>query len=126
MDPILAGGLGTGLVFLLLFIGMPIAFAMFFVGFVGVTYLTSAGAALPVRRSEAAIWATGLTDRAVQAMFGHHRGGMGMVVLDPVKRQLESPGKMGAEIVGVQVTGGGDRFDFVQPFEVGERLAVEL
>ena len=27
---------------------MPIAFAMFFVGFVGVTYLTSAGAALPV------------------------------------------------------------------------------
>lgn len=48
MDPILAGVLGTGLVFLLLFIGMPIAFAMFFVGFTGVTYLTSAGAALPV------------------------------------------------------------------------------
>ncbi len=48
MDPILAGVVGTGLVFLLLFIGMPIAFAMFFVGFVGVAYLTSFGAALPV------------------------------------------------------------------------------
>ena len=48
MDPFLAGVVGTGLVFLLLFIGMPIAFAMFFVGFVGLTYLTSAGAALPV------------------------------------------------------------------------------
>jgi tripartite ATP-independent transporter DctM subunit len=48
MDPFLTGVLGTCLVFLLLFIGMPIAFAMFFVGFVGLTYLTSAGAALPV------------------------------------------------------------------------------
>ncbi|MBN2032063.1 MAG: TRAP transporter large permease [Deltaproteobacteria bacterium] len=48
MDPFLAGLLGTGLVFLLLFIGMPIAFAMFFVGFAGLTYLTSPGAALPV------------------------------------------------------------------------------
>jgi tripartite ATP-independent transporter DctM subunit len=48
MDPFLTGLVGTGLVFLLLFIGMPIAFAMFFVGFVGLTYLTSAGAALPV------------------------------------------------------------------------------
>jgi tripartite ATP-independent transporter DctM subunit len=48
VDPIVAGALGTGLVFLLLFIGMPIAFAMFFVGFVGVAYLTSFSAALPV------------------------------------------------------------------------------
>jgi len=48
MDPFVTGVLGTGLVFLLLFIGMPIAFAMFFVGFVGLTYLASAGAALPV------------------------------------------------------------------------------
>jgi tripartite ATP-independent transporter DctM subunit len=48
MDPFFTGILGTGCVFLLLFIGMPIAFAMFFVGFVGLTYLTSAGAALPV------------------------------------------------------------------------------
>jgi len=48
VDPILAGAVGTVLVFLLLFIGMPIAFAMFFVGFAGVTYLTSAGAALPM------------------------------------------------------------------------------
>jgi tripartite ATP-independent transporter DctM subunit len=48
VDPILAGAVGTGIVFLLLFIGMPIAFAMFFVGFAGVTCLTSAGAALPV------------------------------------------------------------------------------
>jgi C4-dicarboxylate transporter, DctM subunit len=48
VDPIVAGVVGTGLVFLLLFIGMPIAFAMFFVGFVGVAYLTSFSAALPV------------------------------------------------------------------------------
>jgi TRAP-type mannitol/chloroaromatic compound transport system permease large subunit len=48
MDPFLTGVFGTGLVFMLLFVGMPIAFAMFFVGFVGLTYLTSAGAALPV------------------------------------------------------------------------------
>jgi tripartite ATP-independent transporter DctM subunit len=48
MDPFLTGIAGTGLVFLLLFIGMPIAFAMFFVGFVGLTYLASPGAALPV------------------------------------------------------------------------------
>jgi tripartite ATP-independent transporter DctM subunit len=48
VDPIVAGALGTGLVFILLFIGMPIAFAMFFVGFVGVAYLTSFSAALPV------------------------------------------------------------------------------
>jgi tripartite ATP-independent transporter DctM subunit len=36
------------LVFLLLFIGMPIAFAMFLTGFLGIAYLTSIGAALPV------------------------------------------------------------------------------
>ena len=48
MDPFLTGVAGTGLVFLLLFMGMPIAFAMFFVGFLGLTCLASAGAALPV------------------------------------------------------------------------------
>lgn len=48
MDPITAGVLGTALVFLLLFLGMHIAYAMMFVGFVGVTYLASFEAALPM------------------------------------------------------------------------------
>lgn len=48
MDPVIIGVIGTVLVFLLLFIGMPIAFALMFVGFVGVTYLSSVGAALPM------------------------------------------------------------------------------
>ena len=48
MDPVTIGIIGTCLVFLLIFIGMPIAFALMLVGFAGITYLTSAGAALPV------------------------------------------------------------------------------
>jgi tripartite ATP-independent transporter DctM subunit len=48
MDPVSAGIAGTVFVFILLFLGMPIAFSMFFVGFLGVAYLTSFGAALPV------------------------------------------------------------------------------
>ncbi len=48
MDPLVAGVVGTLLVFLLLFLGMPIAFAMMLVGFLGTAYLTSFGAALPV------------------------------------------------------------------------------
>lgn len=48
MDPVIVGVIGTALVFLLLFLGMPIAFALMLVGFAGVTYLSSAGAALPM------------------------------------------------------------------------------
>lgn len=48
MDPVTAGVLGTVLVFLLLFLGMPIAFALMFVGFVGISYLASIEAALPI------------------------------------------------------------------------------
>jgi tripartite ATP-independent transporter DctM subunit len=47
MDPVLAGSVGTCLVFLLLSLGMPIAFTLFLVGFLGVSFLSSAGAALP-------------------------------------------------------------------------------
>jgi len=39
---------GTILLFLLLFLGMPIAFALMFVGFMGISYLASPEAALPV------------------------------------------------------------------------------
>ncbi len=42
------GILGTILVFLLLFIGMPIAFALMLVGFAGISYLAGVEAALPV------------------------------------------------------------------------------
>ena len=48
MNPITAGILGSGLLIFLLFLGMPIAFVMMFVGFLGITYLTSINAALPV------------------------------------------------------------------------------
>ena len=48
MDPIIAGVIGTVLVFILLFLGMPIAFALMFVGFAGIGYLASIEAALPI------------------------------------------------------------------------------
>jgi len=48
LDPVIAGVIGTILVFLLLFLGMPIAFALMFVGFAGISYLASIEAALPI------------------------------------------------------------------------------
>ena len=48
MTPISAGLIGSLLLLVLLFLGMPIAFVMMFVGFLGITYLTSVHAALPV------------------------------------------------------------------------------
>jgi hypothetical protein len=48
VDPLLAGLLGTVALFLLLFLGMPIAFALLLVGFAGTSFLASPGAALPV------------------------------------------------------------------------------
>lgn len=48
MDPIVVGSIGTVCVFMLLFIGMPIAFALMLVGFLGIGYLASFNAALPV------------------------------------------------------------------------------
>lgn len=48
MDPVIVGVIGTFLVFFLLFLGMPIAFALMLVGFLGISSLTSIGAALPV------------------------------------------------------------------------------
>lgn len=50
-DPVVTGILGTLLVFVLIFLGMPIAFAMMFAGFVGLTVLSSVEAALPVTAS---------------------------------------------------------------------------
>ncbi len=48
MSPILIGIMGSLLLVLLLFLGMPIAFVMMFVGFLGISYLVSFDAALPV------------------------------------------------------------------------------
>jgi len=48
MEPVTAGVVGTAAVFLLLFLGMPIAFALMLVGFLGITFLASMDAALPV------------------------------------------------------------------------------
>jgi len=48
VSPIAVGILGSGLLVILLFLGMPIAFVMMLVGFLGISYLTSVNAALPV------------------------------------------------------------------------------
>jgi tripartite ATP-independent transporter DctM subunit len=48
VNPITAGILGSALLVFLLFLGMPIAFVMMFVGFLGISYLASPSAALPV------------------------------------------------------------------------------
>jgi len=48
VSPITAGILGSALLVFLLFLGMPIAFVMMFVGFLGISYLASVNAALPV------------------------------------------------------------------------------
>lgn len=48
MSPILAGALGSALLMVLLLLGMPIAFMMMMVGFLGIWYLTSLDAALPI------------------------------------------------------------------------------
>jgi tripartite ATP-independent transporter DctM subunit len=56
LDPVTVGVLGTLSVFLLLFLGMPIAFCLMLVGFAGITYLSSIDAALPVVAST--VWET--------------------------------------------------------------------
>jgi tripartite ATP-independent transporter DctM subunit len=48
VNPVVVGILGSLLLVVLLFLGMPIAFVMMFVGFLGISYLTSVNAALPV------------------------------------------------------------------------------
>lgn len=48
MNPITVGIFGSILLVFLLFLGMPIAFVMMLVGFLGIGYLTSINAALPV------------------------------------------------------------------------------
>jgi tripartite ATP-independent transporter DctM subunit len=48
VTPVAAGIAGSFLLLILLFLGMPIAFVMMFVGFLGISYLASVHAALPV------------------------------------------------------------------------------
>jgi len=48
MDPVTVGIIGSCVLFFLLIIGMPIAFSLMFVGFLGVSYLASVQAALPL------------------------------------------------------------------------------
>ncbi len=48
MNPVTVGIFGSILLVFLLFLGMPIAFVMMLVGFLGIGYLTSINAALPV------------------------------------------------------------------------------
>ncbi|KMY68078.1 C4-dicarboxylate ABC transporter permease [Desulfocarbo indianensis] len=55
-EPVTVGVMGTLCVFLLLFLGMPIAFCLMLVGFAGISYLASFDAALPVVAST--VWET--------------------------------------------------------------------
>jgi len=55
-DPVTVGALGALSVFVLIFLGMPIAFAMMLVGFAGLSVLSSVDAALPVTAST--MWET--------------------------------------------------------------------
>jgi tripartite ATP-independent transporter DctM subunit len=48
MDPVTVGLLGSCLLFIFLLIGIPIAFSLMLVGFLGTTYLASLNAALPM------------------------------------------------------------------------------
>jgi len=48
MDPILIGLIGLGILFLLFFLGMPISFAMAFVGCLGYSYLVSPSAGIKI------------------------------------------------------------------------------
>jgi tripartite ATP-independent transporter DctM subunit len=48
VNPVTAGIVGSALLVFFLFLGMPIAFVMMFVGFLGIGYLASVKAALPV------------------------------------------------------------------------------
>jgi tripartite ATP-independent transporter DctM subunit len=48
MDPVMVGILGVCLLFLFLLMGIPIAFSLMLVGFLGTAYLTSINAALPM------------------------------------------------------------------------------
>jgi tripartite ATP-independent transporter DctM subunit len=48
MDPIMVGILGSCLLFVFLLIGIPIAFSLMLVGFLGTSYLASLNAALPM------------------------------------------------------------------------------
>lgn len=48
MDPIIIGTIGIGIVFVLLSLGMPIAFALMFAGFTGIGLLSGFDAAFPV------------------------------------------------------------------------------
>jgi tripartite ATP-independent transporter DctM subunit len=57
VDPIIVGVLGSLCVFVLIFLGMHIAFAMMFVGFVGLAVLSSIDAAMPVTAST--MWEVG-------------------------------------------------------------------
>lgn len=55
-DPVTIGAIGALVVFVLIFLGMPIAFAMMLVGFAGLSILSSLEAALPVTAST--MWET--------------------------------------------------------------------
>ena len=51
MDPVLVGIVGSCLLFFFLLTGVPIAYALMFVGFAGISVLASPGAALPLLAS---------------------------------------------------------------------------
>ena len=48
MDPMIVGVIGLGILFLLMFLGLPVGFAMLLVGFTGLGFLTTMGTGLSI------------------------------------------------------------------------------
>ena len=64
-------------------------------------------------------------NRSLQIVFSHYRRRMGVMMLNLVEGEIEIPGIMGTEIVGMQVAGGGNRFYLIKPFEIVDRFGVK-
>ncbi len=104
MDPIVVGLLGIAVLLVLFMIGMPVGFAMAFVGFAGFSYLVSPSAALSLLANDffsnlssysltvipmfllmgSIAFASGISRRLYEAshtLFGNVRGGLAMATI---------------------------------------------
>ncbi len=104
MDPVIVGILGIVILLILFLLGMPVGFAMAFVGFLGFSYLVSPSAGLSILARDvfnnlssysltvipmfllmgSIAFASGISSRlyaASHTLFGHVRGGLAMATI---------------------------------------------
>ncbi|MDD4873978.1 MAG: TRAP transporter large permease [Dehalococcoidales bacterium] len=104
MDPVVVGVLGIVILIILFILGMPVGFAMAFVGFLGFSYLVTPGAGLSILARDffsnlssysltvipmfllmgSIAFASGISSRLYAAshnLFGHVRGGLAMATI---------------------------------------------